>query len=100
MNERGINGKNNTTNTTKIIASTIPKMNTDGTNITIATAKITNAKYAARYPPMLVTCLPFMVIVVPVAKLITDTSSNMPSTINRMFFLFMVIYIYQFLISA
>jgi len=61
-------------------------MKTDGINITSTTAMITNAKYVAIYPPMLVTCLPFMVIVVPVKKWITDTSTNMPITINSMFF--------------
>jgi len=66
-------------------------MKTDGINITSTTAMITNAEYVAIYPPMLVTCLPFMVIVVPVKKWITDTSTNMPITINSMFFFFIVI---------
>jgi len=84
----GTKGKNNMIKTTKIIESTTAKMKTDGINITSTTAKITNPKYAAIYPLRLVTCLPFMVKVVLVKKLITDTSSNMPITINRIFFLF------------
>jgi hypothetical protein len=62
----GTKGKNNMIKTTKIIESTTAKMKTDGIIITSTIAIITNAKYAAIYPPMLVTCLPFMVIVVPV----------------------------------
>ncbi len=54
MNESGIRGKSNIINTAKIIASTIPNIRTDGINITMITAKITSAKYAARYPPRLV----------------------------------------------
>ena len=67
-NVKGIKGKNNIINKTKIIKSTVVKMKTDGINITSMTAKITNAKCAAIYTPMLVTCLSFMVIVVPVKK--------------------------------
>jgi hypothetical protein len=90
-NATGIKGKNNIINRTKIIESTTAKMKTDGINITSTTAMMTNAEYAAIYPPMPVTCLPFMVIVVPVKKWITDTSSNMPITINSIFFFFIVL---------
>jgi hypothetical protein len=78
----GIKGKNNIINTTKIIKSTTTKMKTDGINITSTTAKITNPKYVATYLPMPVTCLPFMVIIAPVKKVITDTINNMPITVN------------------
>ena len=85
----GTIGKNNIIKTTKISESTTAKIKTDGINITMTTAMIIIAKYAAIYPPMPVTCLPFIVIVVvPVKKWITDTSSNMPITINRIFFFF------------
>jgi hypothetical protein len=87
----GIRGKNNIINKTKMIESTTVRIKTDGINITSTTAMMTNAKYVAIYPPMLVTCLPFMVIVVPVIKWIADTSSNMPSTINSIFFFFIVV---------
>ncbi len=60
----GTIGKNNNIKTTKIIESTTAKIITDGINITMTTAMIIIAEYAATYPPMLVTCLPFMVIVV------------------------------------
>ncbi len=85
MNESGISGRNNIKNTIKIIANTTAKIKTEGISITMTTANITTAKYAARYPPMPVTCLPFMVIVVPEKKLITDNNSNMPSIINSIF---------------
>jgi hypothetical protein len=87
----GIKGKNKIIKTTKIIESTKAMMKTDGINITNAAAIIINAKYAAIYPPTLVICLPFMVMVVPAKKWITDTSSNMLITISSIFFFFIVI---------
>lgn len=87
----GIKGKNSIIKTTKIIESTAARMKTEGIIITSAAAMMTNAKYAAIYPPRPVTCLPFMVIVVPAKKWITDVSSNMPITINSIFFFFIVI---------
>jgi len=89
----GIKGKSSKMKKTKIIESTTIKMKTDGIIITSTTAMISNAKYVAIKPPMLVTCLPFMTIVVPVKKWIADTSSNMQIAINSIFFFFIVYYI-------
>ena len=86
----GIKGKNSKKKTTKIIENTTAKMKTDGTIITSATARITNPKYATIYPLRLVTCLPFIVIVEPVKKLVADAISNMPSTINSIVFFFTI----------
>ena len=76
--------------TTKIITTITANMWTEGINIAITTANIISPKYAAIYPLRLVTCLPFMVIVVPVEKLIMDTSNNIPNTINSIVFFFIV----------
>ena len=83
---KGTRGKNSIKNDAKIIASTIANIKTEGINIAIAIAKTTKAKYAATYPLMLVTCLPLTVMVVPIEKLITDTSKNITSTINSTVF--------------
>ena len=78
--------------TTKIITTITANMWTEGINIAITTANIISPKYAAIYPLRLLTSLPFMVIVVvPVEKLIMDTSNNIPNTINSIVFFFIIL---------
>jgi hypothetical protein len=87
----GIKGKNSIIHMNKSIESTKARVMTDGIIITVNAAIVIIATYAAIYPPMLVTCLPFIVIVVPVKKWIIDISNNMPITMNSIFFFFIVI---------